>query len=194
MSPSDLLNLNFSRELIVVLLSALPIVELRGALPVAINLFNFPWHYAILWAIIGNMLPVPFLLLFWNGISRLLSRVSLFNRLLNWLFARTRRRSHAIGQYGWLGLAVFVGVPIPGTGAWTGSLVAFLLGMKFYHAFSSIFVGVLIAGGMVTVLSLLGWVGAIIAGAGLLVFTLLNLAKTKKKAPALPVSPQERIS
>ncbi len=167
MSPEELLSLGFSKELVVLFIAALPIFELRGALPVAINLFHFPWYYALLLAIIGNLLPVPFILLFLNAISRLLSKIGIFNRMLQWLFERTRRRGKIIERYEKIGLMLFVAIPLPITGAWTGSIVAVLFGLKFRHALLSIFAGILIAGVIVTCLSLLGWTGAIIAGIGL---------------------------
>ena len=166
MSPEQLLSLGFSKELVVLIIAALPILELRGAIPVAINLFNFPWYYALLLAIVGNILPVPFILLFLDTASRLLSKVAFFERILKWLFERTRRRGKVIERYERIGLMLFVAIPLPVTGAWTGSLAAVLFGLKFKHAFLSIFVGILIAGIIVTCLSLLGWVGAIIAGVG----------------------------
>ena len=167
MSPDKLLSLGFSKELVVLIISALPLAELRGALPVAINLFHFPWHYALLLAIIGNLLPVPFLLLFLDAISRLLSKVDIFRRILQWLFEHTKRRGRIIERYERIGLTLFVAIPLPVTGAWTGSLIAVLFGLKFKQAFLSIFIGILIAGTIVTCLCLLGWAGAIIAGIGL---------------------------
>ncbi len=156
MSPEEILK--------VLLIAASPIVELRGAIPVAIITFDFPWYYALLLAIIGNLLPVPFILLFLNTVTRWLSKIAFFNRVLSWLFERTRRRGRIVERYKRIGLVLFVAIPLPVTGAWTGSLVAVLFGLKFRHAFLSIFVGVIIAGGIVTTLSLLGWVGAVIAG------------------------------
>jgi len=155
-SPEELLK--------VILIAASPIAELRLAIPLAINTFGFPWYYALLLAIIGNLLPVPFILLFLDTATRLLSKVALFNRMLNWLFERTRRRGRIIERYKRIGLALFVAIPLPVTGAWTGSLAAVLFGLSFKHAFLSIIVGVFIAGVIVTCLSLLGWVGAVIAG------------------------------
>lgn len=156
MSPEEILE--------VILIAASPIAELRLAIPLAINTFGFPWYYALPLAIIGNLLPVPFILLFLDTATRLLSRVALFNRMLNWLFERTRRRGRIIERYKRIGLALFVAIPLPVTGAWTGSLAAVLFGLSFKHAFLSIIVGVFIAGVIVTCLSLLGWVGAVIAG------------------------------
>jgi uncharacterized membrane protein len=179
-SPEQLLSLGFSKELVVLILAALPILELRGALPVAINLFNFPWYYALLLAIVGNLLPVPFILLFLDTASRLLSKVAFFERILKWLFERTRRRGKVIERYERIGLMLFVAIPLPVTGAWTGSLAAVLFGLKFKHAFLSIFVGILIAGIIVTCLSLLGWVGAIIAGVGLICLAISSLWATSR--------------
>ena len=157
MSPNELLELGFSRELVVLVISALPIFELRGALPVAINLFHFPWYYALPLTIIGNLLPVPFILLFLDAVSRLLSKIGFFRRMLHWLFERTRRRGKIITRYERIGLVLFVAIPLPVTGAWTGSLAAVLFGLKFKHAFLSIFIGILIAGTIVTCATLFGW-------------------------------------
>ncbi len=159
MSPEEILN--------VLLIAASPIVELRGAIPVAIFTFDFSWYYALLLAIIGNLFPVPFILLFLDAATRLLSKVALFRRILNWLFERTRRRGRIIERYKRIGLVLFVAIPLPVTGAWTGSLAAVLFGLNLRHAFLSIFIGVVIAGVIVTCLSLLGWAGAVIAGVAL---------------------------
>ena len=167
MSPEELLSLGFSKELVVLIIAALPILELRGALPVAINLFHFPWYYALPLAIIGNLLPVPFILLFLDTTSRLLSKIGFFKRMLHRLFERTKERGRVVERYERIGLALFVAIPLPVTGAWTGSLAAVLFGLKFKHAFLSIFIGIFIAGIIVTCLSLLGWAGAAIAGVGL---------------------------
>ncbi|MFC2062463.1 COG2426 family protein [Chloroflexota bacterium] len=156
MSPEELLELGLARELIVIIIAALPILELRGAIPVAITLFHFPWYYAFLLAIIGNMLPVPLILLFLEGVSQWLSKIGLFRRMLEWLFERTRRRGKVIEKYQRIGLALFVAMPLPVTGAWTGSLAAVLFGLRLKHSLLSIFVGVLIAGVIITCLSLLG--------------------------------------
>ena len=157
MSPEELLGLGFSNVLKVLALAASPISELRGAIPVAILHFHFPWHYALLLAIIGNLVPVPFILLFLGALSRLLSKVGIFKRMLHWFFERTRRRGRIVESYERIGLTLFVAIPLPVTGAWTGSLVAVLLGIKFKHAILSIFIGILIAGTIVTCATLLGW-------------------------------------
>ena len=156
MSPNELLNLGLYKELVVIITSALPILELRGGIPLAMTLFDFSWYYAFLLAVIGNLLPVPFILLFLDAATRLLSRVRFFDRILNWLFERTRRRGKIIQKYERIGLVLFVAIPLPVTGAWTGSLAAVLFGLRFKHAFLSILIGVLIAGAIVTCLSYFG--------------------------------------
>ena len=157
-------GLDIAKELIVILIAATPIFELRGAIPTGIGILEMPWYYTYMLAIIGNILPVPFILLFLESVSRWLSRVPLFKKWFDWLFERTRRRSGVIQKYKRIGLVLFVAIPLPITGAWTGALAAVLLGIGFKQAFFSILLGVLIAGVIVTCLTLLGWWGAIIAG------------------------------
>ena len=152
------LSWNISRELVTVIISALPIVELRGALPVAIYSFHMPWYEALCLSIIGNMLPVPPLLLCLEKLAKAASRCEWSKRVVNWVFEHTRRRGKVIEKYEKIGLMLFVAVPLPFTGAWTGSIAAFLLGLKFRYAFLSILFGVIIAGVIVTCLCLLvGW-------------------------------------
>jgi len=138
-------------------IAVLPISELRGAIPVAIVTYDFPWYYAYLFGVIGNILPVPFILLFLNHIIRLLGKVRFLDRLMQWFFELTRRRGNLVERYKWIGLALFVGIPLPITGAWTGSILSVLLGLKFRYAFSSILLGVIIAGAIVTCATVLGW-------------------------------------
>jgi len=156
-SFEQLISLELSSVLAVLAIAASPISELRGAIPVAISTFHFPWYYAFLLAVFGNLLPVPFILLLLKSVSQLLSKVSFFEKLLNWLFERTRRRGEIIVRYERIGLALFVAIPLPMTGAWTGSLVAVLFGLKFRYAFLSIFIGVLVSGVIVTCATLFGW-------------------------------------
>jgi len=178
--PEALLSLEFSDVLAVLALAASPIAELRVAIPVAITGFHFPWYYALLLAIIGNLLPVPFILLSVDTLSRLLNKIAFFERILKWLFERTRRRGKIIERYERIGLMLFVAIPLPVTGAWTGSVAAVLFGLKFKHALLSISIGILIAGIIVTCLSLLGWVGAIIAGIGLVCLAISSLWATSR--------------
>ncbi len=169
------LGLDIPSILKVLGLAASPISELRGAIPLAVLEFDFPWYYAYIIAVIGNILPVPFILLFLNAVTRVLSKISVFDRFFKWLFARTRQRGTLIEKYERVGLVLFVAIPLPVTGAWTGAIAAVLLGMNFSRAALSIFLGVLIAGVIVTCLTLLGWTGAIIAGVILCVLAALGI-------------------
>lgn len=152
-----------SPELVVVLIAALPIVELRGAVPVGILFFCMPWWKAVLWAVLGNIAPIIIVLFLLERIVAWLSHIALFRRFFEWLFARARSKSASIQKYEFWGLATFVGIPLPGTGAWTGAVAAEVLGLSYWKALLSIFVGVLMAATVVTFLSVLGkqyrWVG-----------------------------------
>jgi len=183
-----------SEEATIIAISTLPIVELRGAIPVGhilspdtdkstrLGMDDLKRAGRIfLLAVLGNMIPVPFILLLLGPISSLCMKVPIGKKFFEWLFARTRRKTADIEKYETLGLTVFVAIPLPVTGAWTGAMAAWLLGLSFPHAMISIFFGVLIAGVIMTTLSLLGWIGAAIAGAVLLGLFLSILAKALKK-------------
>jgi uncharacterized membrane protein len=172
-----LLELELARELVVFVVSMVPVVELRGALPVAINLFGMSWHKALALSVVGNLLPVPFLLLFLDSMTGWLSQVGLSRRMMDWVFERTRKQGRIIERYERVGLMLFVAVPLPMTGAWMGSIAAFLLGLGFNRSLISIAVGVVIAGVIVTCLCLLGWLGAVIAGVGLCAAAVAGLWK-----------------
>lgn len=149
--------MSLSQILAVMALAAAPVSELRGAIPLAILGFHFQWYYALPIAVIGNLLPVPFILLFLNAVSRLIGRIPAVKKALEWLFERAKHRGEAIQKYGALGLVLFVAVPLPMTGAWTASLIAVLLGLRFKYAFLSILAGIIIAGFIVTGATMLGW-------------------------------------
>lgn len=157
MSPEQVFSLDLYNILVVLAIAASPISELRGAIPWAILEYQFPWYYAYFVAIIGNILPVPFILLFLDNFTRILSKIDSFKKMLVWYFEYTRRRGNFIKKYERIGLMLFVAIPLPITGAWTGSIAAVLLGLKFKHAFLSIFVGILIAGVIVTCATHLSW-------------------------------------
>jgi len=169
-----LLNIGFTKELVVLTISALPIIELRGALPVAINVFKIQWYWALPLAITGNILPVPVLLLFLDSIADILRKFDNGKRFVNWVFERTRKRGKMIERYERIGLMLFVAIPLPFTGAWTGAIAAFLIGQRFIYSFLSILCGIIIAGTIVTTLCLLGWVGAIIAGICLIILAIFG--------------------
>lgn len=161
-------------------ISTLPIVELRGAVPVGIVAFKMPWWRVYLIAVAGNMIPMPFILLLLGPLSRFFMRFQSGEKFFNWLFARTRKRSAGIEKYEALGLTLFVAIPLPMTGGWTGAMAAFLMGIPFWKSMLYILLGVLIAGVIMTTLSLLGWIGATIAGAVLTGLAVAALGRTFK--------------
>jgi len=165
---AGLRSAGWSDDAIIAGISTLPIVELRGAIPVGIGFLAMPWWRAYLVAVVGNMLPIPFILLLLGPVSRVCMKMEVGRRFFEWLFHRTRSKTASIEKYETFGLTVFVAIPLPVTGAWTGAMAAFLLGLGFRHAMVSIFLGVLVAGAIMTVLSVLGWIGAMIAGVVLL--------------------------
>ncbi len=152
---NTLSHLGFDRALIIIAISALPVIEIRGALPLAINIFHFSWQYALLLAVIGNLIPVPLLLFSFDAISQHLSQKGIFKRWLDWLNGLAQRRGKAIERYKRFGLMLLVAVPLPVTGAWTGSLVAAILNVHYRHAFLSILAGVCVAGAIITAICIL---------------------------------------
>jgi uncharacterized membrane protein len=152
------------KELIVIGISMLPIFELRGAIPVSNAVLDINWWVSFILAYVGNLIPIIPILLFLEPVSNWLRKIQLFDKFFRWLFARTRRRSEMVKRYEALGLILFVAIPLPVTGAWTGSIAAFIFGIKFWNAFLAIMMGVFIAGCIVTALTLMGIWGAIIAG------------------------------
>ncbi len=142
------------KEIIKVFIFAMtPIFELRGAIPLGLIVYKLNWLEVYIISVLGNLVPIVFLLLFFDPVSKFLSRrIAFMDRFFTWLFERTRRRhKDLIDKHGWWGLATFVAIPLPITGSWTGSLVAFLTGMSFKRAFTAITSGVMIAGAVVTV-------------------------------------------
>lgn len=142
------------RQWIPLVLGMLPILEVRGAIPAGLAL-KIPPGEVFLLSVLGNLIPVIPLLLFLDFISHFLSeRFSWGKKFFNWLFERTRQRSRSVQKYEMLGLIIFVGIPLPLTGAWTGCVAASLCGIRFWRAFFAITLGVLIAASVVTLLCL----------------------------------------
>lgn len=143
---SGLTALKFGKELIVFFISILPILELRGGL-IAASLLNVSPLTGYIVSIIGNTLPVPFILLFINKILEWMgkSKIKWMNKLSKWLDKKARKHKDSIEKYGYLGLTLFVGVPLPGTGAWTGCLAASVLNMDKKKSFISIMLGIIMA-------------------------------------------------
>lgn len=139
-------------EFLIILLAAAPISELRGAIPLAIGIGFNPIHSAIL-GIIGNSIPVPFLLLLLKPVFEYLGKTKAFGGFVHWITKRTIKRSEAVKKYSALGLFLLVAIPLPSTGAWTGCLAASLFKIDFRYAFPAILAGIITAAIIVTTLS-----------------------------------------
>ena len=129
--------------------SMLPVIELRGAIPMG-KALDFPWYVSFIIAVIGNCLPVPFILLFIRKILQWMKKIKHLDKIALWLEKKAQHKSQNVMKYASAGLFLFVAIPLPGTGAWTGALVAALMDMRFKYALPSIFAGVLGAGIIVT--------------------------------------------
>lgn len=171
---------NIPSEIKTLIIGMLPIAELRVSIPLALLKFKLPIWEAFLFSIIGNILPVIPILLFLEKISLILKKYKFFDRLLTWFFEHIRKKSSLVEKYETIGLMLFVAIPLPGTGAWTGAIVAFLFGLKFWHAFFAILFGVLIAGIIVTALTKLGFIGGIIIAIVLMALSFISFCKFLK--------------
>lgn len=146
--------LNFlPRELAVLFIAALPVIELRGAIPIGISLGLSPFYTTII-SLIGSMIPAPFILFTIKPIFVRLKKTRLFKKLVDKLTDRSLKyNGEKIQKYGVWGLVLVVAIPLPGTGVWSGSLAAALLNMKFKQALLAIFMGNIIAAILIMILS-----------------------------------------
>lgn len=142
------------RELCVFFCAMLPIIECRGAVPLGCAL-GLPWWQNVLFSMAGNLLPVPFILLFIRAILKWMRtcRVGFFNKIAAWLDRKIEKHKGTIEKYSYWGVMIFVGLPIPGTGAWTGTLIASVLGLEPKKSFFAACGGVLMATAIMTVIS-----------------------------------------
>ena len=143
----------------VFIVSILPIFELRGAIPMGIALGYQPL-YVFLVAFIGSILPAPFIYFFSKPIFAMLRKTDLFKSLVANISSRALKKGRNIKKYGFLGLILFVGIPLPGTGVWTGSLAASLLNLDFKKSYISIVTGNMIAGVILVLISYVAFINA----------------------------------
>lgn len=130
-------------------ISMVPIIELRGAIPIAVGVFHLSYFEAFIISFIGNILPVYFIVKFIGPIFDLLRKVPLFKKFIDWITDRTTKKieeNKRLQTYTVLGLFLFVAIPLPGTGAWTGALIANFLNLPINKAMKSIILGVFAAG------------------------------------------------
>ncbi len=148
----DALGGKISEELIAFIVSMLPILELRGGL-IAAKMMGIEFFKAFAICFIGNMLPIPFILLFIRKIFSLLKKIPSVEKIIIKLEARSIRKADNVKKYRLWGLFLFVAIPLPGTGAWTGALIADLLDIRIKHSLPVIAAGVLVAGIIISALS-----------------------------------------
>ncbi|RGB68359.1 MULTISPECIES: COG2426 family protein [Oscillospiraceae] len=132
--------------LYVFLISMLPIIELRGGMIAAITALGLPFPSSYLVCVIGNLLPVPFLLLFGERVLVWCAKLPKIGGFFSRILVKADEKAHKIGKWELLGLMIFVAIPLPGSGAWTGSVIATLLRLRPLYAFFAIALGVLLAG------------------------------------------------
>lgn len=141
------------REILVMIVAAMPISELRGAIPLGISLGLSPIHSTVI-SIIGNMMIVPILLKILEPMMNYFEKTIFFSKIIGWIKRRTLRKTRAtIKKFSLLGLFILVAIPIPTTGAWTGCMAASLLKLNYKNALLAILSGILAAGIIVSTLS-----------------------------------------
>lgn len=139
-------------ELIVFIISMLPIIELRGGL-IAASILGIPWYIATPICILGNLLPIPFILLFIRKILEFLKRFNWLRKIIEKIEDRTTKKGKKIQKRWFIGLILFVGIPLPGTGGWTGALAADIFHIRFKYAFFAIFIGLIVASAIMLIIS-----------------------------------------
>lgn len=143
------------KDYVVMIVGALPISELRGAIPLALS-FGMPLAKAFWLSVLGNCLIVAPALFLFEPVTNVLRRFKIWSRFFEWVFQRTKNNADSIQKYEALGLAIFVAIPLPMTGAWSGVIAASLFKIRFRYAFLAIIAGVICAGLIVSALCALG--------------------------------------
>ncbi|MFW5885335.1 MAG: COG2426 family protein [Patescibacteria group bacterium] len=143
-------------EISTMIISMTPVFELRGAIPVGIGVYKMTVAETFIWSVLGNIVPVIVLVFFLEKVTGfLMKHFKFWRRFFEWLFERTRRRAgDKIDKYGDWGLFFLVAIPLPVTGGWTGSLAAFLFGIKKKKSIPIISLGIFTAGVIVTILTI----------------------------------------
>ena len=132
------------KYILIFIISLLPILELRGGL-IAASLLDLPMWSSLVVCLIANILIIPFVLFLMEGIIKLLSRIKVFKKFFDWWYQKALKKKDIIEKYGYIGIMLFVAIPLPGSGAWTGCLLAVLLGLDKKKSFIAGLLGILIA-------------------------------------------------
>ncbi len=136
----------------VFIVSMIPLIELRGSVIVG-TAFGLPWLNVLLLSIVGNIIPIPFILIFGKKLIAWMKTLPMLSRLTHWYEKHLLSKSDTIQKVAFVGLWLFVGVPLPGTGAWSGSVIASLLEVPPKKSFPAVLLGILTAGIIMTVAS-----------------------------------------
>ena len=144
----------FANYVYVLIISMIPIIELRGAMPAA-SILGLPFLPSLIVAIVGNLIPVPFILFFIKAVCEWMKKVNCLKKIPLFLEEKVEKNREKVTKYGKWGLYAFVAIPLPGTGAWTGALIASFLNFKNKDSFIAIAGGVVTAGIIMTVISYL---------------------------------------
>ena len=142
--------------MIIILISMIPVIESRGSIPYGILVLNLPWYNVIFVSIIANFLitiPIIYLL---DPISKYFRRFYISKKFFNWLFARSKRKGGIINKLKLLGLIIFIGIPLPVTGAWTGCVAANIFRINKFYTLIGVFFGILLSVTIITALTLTG--------------------------------------
>ncbi|MBE6836789.1 MAG: small multi-drug export protein [Ruminococcus sp.] len=146
------------REAVAFIISMVPILELRGGL-IAAALLGIEYVKAVIICIIGNIIPIPFILLLINRIFEFMKKHNILKNLVLKLEEKAMEKSDTIKKYEFVGLMLFVGIPLPGTGAWTGALIAALMGIKMKKSVPAIFLGLIMATIIMSIITyLIPWI------------------------------------
>lgn len=156
----SIFGVNAGKIIGIFFISLLPVIELRGSIPIGYYQ-GLPWYTNMITSIIGNILPVPFILLFVVKVFEFMKKRNIMVNVIEKIEKRAMSRSESIANKEFLGLMLFVAIPFPGTGAWTGALIAALLQFDRKKSFVYIFIGVLIAASLVT-LGVYGVIGSLV--------------------------------
>ncbi|GAA0146860.1 hypothetical protein LIER_06712 [Lithospermum erythrorhizon] len=181
---TSLRGLGWPDEAVVFALATLPVIELRGAIPVGYWLQLKPVMLTVL-AVLGNMVPVPFIILYLKKFANFMAgKNQSASQFLEMIFEKAKSKAGPVEEFQWLGLMLFVAVPFPGTGAWTGAIIASILDMPFWSAVSANFVGVVLAGLLVNLLVNVGLKYAIVTGIILFIIStfMWNILRNLKRS------------
>lgn len=148
----NFLKNNISSEFAIAIISMVPIVELRGAIPLGIGL-GMPFTRAVIISYIGSTIPAFFIILLIGYVFKILRKIKFMDKLINKINEKTLKNKYKIEKYGYWGLLLFVGIPLPGTGIWTGSLLSHLLNMDKKKSFVAVALGNVLAGLIIAIVS-----------------------------------------